>query len=70
MTKDYETTLTDAYGDRFTLKAHEGQVTMADANPYADRDVVADLAFTPEGALQLARKLTKAAERAFQQMEG
>jgi hypothetical protein len=66
VTFEYERTMADAYGDRFTITARDGQIMLADANPYAD-SAVADLGFTPPDALKLARRLIKAATAAYEQ---
>lgn len=61
----YEKRLFDAFGDAFTVRAQDGDVLIRDENP-ADYSV-ADMAFTPQGALMLARRLIRAAEVAYEQ---
>ncbi len=61
----YEKDMEDAYGDPFTLSAEHGEVYFNGVRP--DGTIVADLSFTPDEALRVARRLTKAAEVAYAQ---
>lgn len=65
----YSKRMTDAYDDPFAVQACGGQVhlTDADVEGLLPDERVAHLAFTPDGALKLARRLTKAAEVAYEQ---
>lgn len=64
----YDKRMRDAYGDPFSIKAEGGQVSLTDADEGLPREErVANLAFTPDGALKVARRLTKAAEVAYEQ---